>query len=74
MDPTYIVAGTLYNGNPTWQAAETIQEAFTLGSAWRAAGTSQITIAAVIPYTATIRVTIGDGQTFELPVPDVPPR
>lgn len=70
MEPTYIVAAS-GGGNKIWEATDTQEAAFILGSSWRAAGLTNITIAEVVPYTATIHIVAGD-QVFDLPVPDVP--
>jgi hypothetical protein len=70
VETTYIVAA-MGGTNKIWETAPTLGDAFILGSSWRAAGLTSITVAAVVPYAATIHIVAGD-QVFDLPVPDVP--
>lgn len=68
---TYIVAGTQPDGSKVWLTSASLQAAFITGSDWRATGVRDITVAVIVPYTATIQI-VADGQTIELPIPDVP--
>ena len=70
MEQGYIVAAS-GGGNKIWELADTLEAAFVLGSQWRAAGLTSVTVASVIDYTATIHIVAGE-DTFDLDIPAVP--
>lgn len=70
MEQQYIVAAS-GGGNKIWELADTLEDAFVLGSQWRAAGLTSVTVATVVPYVATIHIVAGD-EVFDLDIPAVP--